>query len=151
MQILTTDHGNHPPDKWSQATARMILDISQVAPERQIAAQILLLKIAEALEPHFEESMVLEAAKLHSDPDHASKEHDARKIADKAVIAAKKAGKGTPWETLLNGNEWPSVAYTEILNILHSATHAERLWFADRNPDHKQAQAYKAAFHSKGN
>lgn len=168
QNVLITDGGPHPAEKWAEATASHIVDIAEhVGGARRGAAVKLQAAVIDILEGHHHTIQNGERGKIKEhkldrlthdiDPEH-------HLSVDEVVAEIVAAAAGTPWEADFNypgqvesvdpdGTHHPAInSMAQNLKELltqHFATsiHVERSWHADRNPGTEQA----TAFHAKHN
>lgn len=149
MQILTTDFGPHPHDKWALCTARELVPLAGVKDAaRQIAAQRLQADMAEALEPHHQGVQTSERDGLKANGDaHFDNEYDPTAHAAAALDAVLAVSKGTLWEDHFAAPGVPQVVLSVLARHFHTSSSIERMWHADRNQGSAVAQAFKARHH----
>lgn len=150
--LLITNGGAHPPEKWAAATASHIVDIADhVAGEKRGAAIKLQAAIIDILEGHHTTVQNGERAKI-TEHGHARLSHDLdpdhHLSIDEVIAAIQMQSVGTPWDIDLNTD-----AAAESLRVLlnqhfKTSMHIERSWHADRNPDTEQAKAFHSIYHS---
>ena len=150
MQILTTDGGPHPADKWATATAEMLVPLDKLTDgHRRNAAKRLQADIADALEPHHQGVHDAERAGIAAAGfDHFGTDFDHTAHTPPAVAAVIAASVGTPWEGHFADPTVQAIVAQVISTHFNTSADIERQWHADRNPDHEVAIAYKAARHS---
>lgn len=149
MIPLVTEGGNHPPEAYASACGRTIFNIDpSITPDRRTAAESLLAAIVDLLGPYFHTIIQTELQNLECFHDYCDNPPGlTNPLAESAVREIQKLGQGTPWECKLLDCEWREAALNTIAVHLMTAAHAERLWFADRNPTNQSAVAYKNRYH----
>ena len=149
MQILATDHGTHPADKWAIATANQIVPTDGVTDgKRIIAALKLRAAVAETLMDSHQTLQDGEKSALNADTSgaHLSTVFDASDYGPDALTAIVALSVGSLWEDHFAD---PAVQ-AEITNVLtnHFNTHAhvERQHWADTSTC-DAAVAFRALHH----
>ena len=145
--VLVTNGGQHSPETWALGTARHLTPFGDnLSGQRELAAQALQTRIAEALVPHHGASQDAERDALAAKgADRYAEPHDHAEAADKALSAVVDAAKGTPWEAQFASSEWQAVARGEIAKHFETAAREEREWHAHRNTlSSEGARAYLA-------
>ena len=134
-RILATNGGPHPPEKWAMHTAEEIFDATKITDAaRTIEARAVQLKIAQALQPHYEAAQKVEQDKLALLADsHLAMEHDG--APPEALDAAMAATKGSPWEAQYARPDVQADAMRTLQHHFITAQNIERLWWCDRNMD----------------
>ena len=151
MQVLITNNGPHSPEKWAVATAEHIcpIDASAMTEDRLLAAKRLQLAIAEALMPHHAKVQNHERAGLKAKgDDHFDSPLDPSHHLDDAMVAIIGAARGTPWEAHYAKPDVQAAIRQEVGIHFATAQDIERQHHADRHPQHKKAQSYKAMRHA---
>lgn len=149
MQILATDFGPHPHDKWALATARMLVPLEGVKDaDRQIAAMRLQIAVADALSPHHEGVQTVERDGLEANgDDHFADEFDPANHVPAAIAAVVKASKSTLWEAHFADPEVQKIVGDVIGSHFLTASNIEREWHGRRNPDSVAAAAFIERHH----
>lgn len=147
--VMITNGGPHPAEKWAQVTADQIIDIGSTAKGALLTeAHTFRTMIVQTLADHHTKVQTHERGQLESaGDDHLGTALDPTAHIAGAVDEIIEATKGTSFEAHF---AQPHVReYLERVLGSHFATsmHIERSWHADRNPDGKNAQAFRAAHH----
>jgi hypothetical protein len=152
MQILVTDGGPHPSQKWALASARQIVPLAAVTdPERMTAAMRLQADVAEILDGHHSSVQDAERAGLSErGDDHFAHHFAADSYVEDAIAEIQAAAVGTPWEAHYADPTVQAVIAEVLEGHFRSSSHVERMWHADRNPESTVAQAFKARHHGVG-
>ena len=146
-RILTTNGGPHPPEKWAMTTAEQVFDISSsVAGDRLIQAQKMQLAIAEAVMPHHEKVQKDQVSSLLADVANILSPFAIEQYLDQVIKDIVAIAQGTIWQSHFAKPEVQAAAREVIASNFQAAQHIERMWHADRNPDCKVSQSYKAKF-----
>lgn len=147
-RIMTTDGGPHPPELWAQVIVDDIVTLGpNLDPDREPAALRLRADLIEALSPLFKNAIDGERRALAANSAHMLAEHDTDKSAGELVAAIIKAVKGSLWETLFEDQEAREAMKEIAMRHMGTVQHIERSWHADRNPDSKDAAAFRALHH----
>lgn len=144
--LCTNGGGNHAPEHWADATAKVIFNIDTSEPARVIAARKLQLKITEALIHQYRAVIDREKDRLTAFYDACDSLYDVGDYAQAAVTQIQQDAHGSLWDGLIASDAWADAAYDTIGNHLSTAVHIERLLHAQSNPNNVSAQAYKARF-----
>ncbi len=147
VQVLATDGGPHAPETWAMATARNIMPIGpDIAPNREIRARELQLKIADALVPHHGAVQEGERAALADrGPARLSEPQELSDAVRQAVDEVVAAAAGTPWEGHFADPTVQRLIAQEVGAHLATAADIERRWWRHRNPASDLDQASLAA------
>lgn len=150
MQILATDGGPHPADKWAVATARELVPTESVSDgTRLIKALKLQAAVAEALEPHHQGVHDAERTGLKANgSSHLLTDFDAGVHTPDALEAILAASSGTPWEGHFADPEVQTAVVGVLSNHFNTSASIERQWHCDRNPTDPIAVAFKAQHHN---
>ena len=145
---LTSEAGNHSPDRWALATAQTIFDIDPaIDAGRLLAAHAIQNQIAIVLSAIYGEIIALEAYDLQAFFDHCDTPYGVDQTAMAAVFQIRDILKTTPWADKAQDPQWVEDAARTIQTHLETALHVERLLYADANPTNPSAVAYRARFH----
>jgi hypothetical protein len=143
FQILTSDHGNHLPEKWAIATASQIFPVEDASftGDRLIQAHRLQLAVIELLAGHHSWHQSNEVEKLKGDPAHINNKLTSDcELVTSGVVSLMQ---GSPWQDHFND----PVVQDAVREVIRSHTitnrHVERSWHADRNPQCEHARKWK--------
>lgn len=134
---LVSNEGNHSPWAWADATSQIIFQTNDPV------ANDLKLQIMDILASCYRDVIDLERHLIDEQINGPYLIHPWPIVAVQKIV---EVAHGTQWEPYLN-QEWKDAAKQTIGEHLTTAVHVERLLFADRYPDHPDAQAYKARFY----
>ena len=150
MQILSTDHGTHPMDKWAVATANQVVQTKPGAEgKRVIAALKLRAAVAEILMDHHQAVNDAEKSGLAANGgEHLQTPFDASNHTPDALEAVIDAARGTVLEDLFVLNPAFQAEVASVLtNHFNTHAHVERQHYADQHPNCPISQAFLAQHH----
>lgn len=145
VETLISGNENHAPASWANATARLILNTTDLTADRLQAAQDLQAKVGGILTAHYSHVIGREVDALNTFTDRCDCPYEISDIANVALFEIQLLD--SPWSEMIRGNrEWIDSALSTIGNHLSTAIHVQRLLHADQNPHNQAAAAYKRRF-----
>ena len=150
MQILITNGGPHPAEKWAAATAKMICNLIQIDPQSSVAAQANADKsafesaITQRLIAMHHKIQAQERTALSDDAAHINSPIDPRPFANQAVTEVASAAANTLFEPDFARPEVRAFVFETTGQIYLDSIVVERKWFADAKPNDPHVQAYLA-------
>jgi hypothetical protein len=158
MQILVTDGGPHPPEKWAHVSADEIMALIEVAPsapksafraKRRLEGRIFdtLIKAHSDLQVEERRHLTADSARLHADI--AAMATVAARAWTEMVVAEARTDRDEgdpfgPFEEHFNRADVQEHIFRILKQHFGDSIHIERHWHADRNPDNPHVKAYRA-------
>ena len=150
MQILATDNGPHPAEKWAHVTTQEILAMIEIAegapPSASIDKMEFEVRLLRVLAEGHRRIQEVERSALADSHDRLLEKLQDQNIANETVSNIVKASSGTMFADHFRKNSTSAHLHEVVTNHFASSMHVERLWHTDRNPDHPNSQAYRAHF-----
>jgi len=149
MQIMITDGGPHPPDKWAQVTTQTILDdITANAPQTGVGeAQDFRRALEELLTDHHGAVQSHERRALEADMAHLATPLDPAPHLERTVQAIVALARQCSFAGYFERPETQEYLRRTIGTHFATAMHVERAWRADRGED-EHAAAFRRQYHS---
>lgn len=150
MQIIITNGGPHPAEKWAAVTAHLIVDLIKIDPQSSVLEQ------AKAEKTQFEAAIVQRLLAMHSkiqaqertalsdSSAHIIAPIDPKPFANQAVTEIVAAASNTLFEGEFGRPEVRAFVYETTGQIYLDSITVERKWFADLKPNDPNCQAYLA-------
>ena len=149
--ILITNGGTHPPEKWAAITANDICNLIQIEDTAPASATIdkeeLRVRLLRLLFDLHGNVQGAERDALAYDIGRLSNKIDPTPHLEYAVSCVSDAAKGTLFEDHFKKPTTQVWLHNVIGQHFADEMHIERLHFADKNPDHEESVAYKAAYY----
>ena len=136
MQILVTNGGPHPPEKWADVTTSQIMTLIEIAPsaDRSFAKakRDFEYKLFGLLTEIHDEVQKSEQGKLAKDSAHLHSSLAPQQAATEASNKIVEAAKGTMFAEHFQKNEVRAFVYQTLCQHFADVMHIERLWHSDR-------------------
>lgn len=156
MQIMKTDGGPHPADKWADVTVQAILDLIQIDDGSSSAEAVAARAAKRNLRPVLFDILMAEYDCVQKDERTAlvkegcGRLESAFAIEDhiaEAIDSFTEALSITPFAEHFAKPEVMVVIRQIIGQNLHNVIYIERSWHADANPDAPETRAFRARKH----
>jgi hypothetical protein len=148
MQILVTNGGPHPPEKWAHVSAHQIMDVIQVAPSAPKwafrAHRELEIKLYELLVRLHDEVQRAESDRLKTDDVYLNTPIAPHVQAFSAASKVVEAAQDSAFADHFSAPQVKEYIMRVIGQHFTDAMHIERRWHVDRNPNSEHAKAYRA-------
>jgi hypothetical protein len=152
MQILITDGGPHPPEKWAHVSVSEIMQVIQVAPSapqtafrarRDLEGKLfdLLIKLHGQIQEFERASLAADASAIHADLSHLA-EIGAKGAIDLILMQVK----DTAFAEHFNRQDVKDHIARVLGQHFADSMHIERHWHADRNPENEHVKAYRKKY-----
>jgi hypothetical protein len=146
-QIMVTNGGAHPPDKWAMITAQRIFEIAPtLTGQRLVQAQNFQMIITKILIPHYNKIQINKRRSLADDAKNILLPYDVVDHLDRIMTEIVMAAKTTLWANHFADASVQRAAREIIGGDIATEQHVERLCYADQHQNCMESQRYSDVF-----